>query len=155
MNSNTPTASPRSNSRAFARCVRGVTILAALTATTAALPAGAAESAQDPIEIRSCSAVYAPATEQLYAMGMLSVGGVQIDFVNRTGVRAEDVTFQIGSDATATLVADHGSFAPDALIQRVFWLGPGVDTSTCRVAAARFAGGTAYDARSAANTAGR
>jgi len=149
------TARPGFSASAFAQSLRCGTVLAALVVTAAAPPALAAEPANVPIEIRSCSPVYAPVPEQVYAMGINTVAGVEIDYVNRAAVPAEDVTFLVGDGAAGIILADHGTFAPGTLIQHVFWTGSNVDTSTCSVAAARLRGGIAYDAQSSSKRANR
>ena len=129
-------------------------VAAALFLGAASAPAFASETAAAPIEIQSCSTVYAATPEQVYAMGTLAPAGIEISYVNRAAVAAQDVTFRLGDGSDALLVVDHGNFAPGALIQHTFWTGS-IPVDSCRVAAIRFVGGTAFDAPGAQTAANR
>ncbi len=121
-------------------------VAAALLLGAASAPAFASESAAAPIEIQSCSTVYAPTPEPVYAMGSVTPAGVEISYVNRAAVAAQDVTFRLGDGSDALTVIDRGNFAPGVLIQHTFWTGS-IPVDSCRVAAIRLAGGTAFDAQ--------
>jgi hypothetical protein len=124
------------------RTIRTSTIIAAVTAALAG-PAGANESDRSPIEIQSCAPISATAPEEVYSMGLSTATGVEITFVNRGSLTAREVTFAVGTDRGEVAVNDRGTFTPGAVIRHAFLTGSDVDAQACRVAAARFEGGTA------------
>ncbi len=136
------------------RTIRTSTIIAAVTAALAA-PAGANESDRSPIEIQSCAPISATAPAEVYAMGLSTTSGVEITFVNRASLTAQEVTFAVGTERGEEAVNDRGTFTPGAVIKHAFLTGGNVGAQACRVAAARFEGGTAYVADQAARNGGR